>query len=83
MHGRMARVGHKLPKVSLGLAIPYPSTAVSGVAVCRAGSLLFSSTLLDTPHHTALVTWKTPNDVAAGVVYENFILDQNPDFFWV
>jgi hypothetical protein len=31
-HGHMARVGHELPKVSLGLAMPYPSTPC-GVAI--------------------------------------------------
>jgi hypothetical protein len=44
--GRMARGGHGLPKVSLGPAMPYPSTPC-GRATCRAGSLQPSSTPLD------------------------------------
>jgi hypothetical protein len=60
-HGRMARGGHGLPKVSPGLAMPNPSTLCRlatpetalrlfiGWPAHRAGSLQLSSTLLDTP----------------------------------
>jgi hypothetical protein len=42
-HGRMARGGHGIPKVSLGLAMPCRQTTP------RLGSLRQSSTPLDTP----------------------------------
>jgi hypothetical protein len=44
-HGCMEKGGHRLPKVSFGLAMYYPSTATPH----RVGGLRSSSTLLDTP----------------------------------
>jgi hypothetical protein len=66
-HGRMARGGHELPKVSPGPAIPYPSTHCSRVILetpygcfmggppLRAGNLLSTFTTLDTPRHMPMV----------------------------
>jgi hypothetical protein len=68
--GRMARGGHELPKVSTGLAIPYPSTfceqatpemalwTFQGWPACRAGGLRPSLTPLVTPHLTPMVVMK-------------------------
>jgi hypothetical protein len=65
-HGRMARGGHGLPKVSPRPAIPYPSTPcgwaipetavrpVQGWSAQRLGGLRPSSTLLNTPHRTPM-----------------------------
>ena len=76
-HGRRARAGHRLPKVSLEPAKPFPSmpcgqpslklTAVSGVAVYRADSMRLSSTPLDTPRRMPLlqVKQKVPHDATA------------------
>jgi hypothetical protein len=61
----MARGSHELPKVSLGPALPYPSSpcgrspenglmAVSGVATHRVGGLWQSATPLDTQPLTPL-----------------------------
>jgi hypothetical protein len=69
-HGRMARGGHRLLKVSLGPVMLDPSmpcgqdtpeTALhlqpfQGWSACRAGNLRPSSTLLDTPRHTPMQT---------------------------
>jgi hypothetical protein len=56
-HGRMARDGHGLPIVSLGPAMPYPSTPY-GRATPETASRLFhgwqSSTPLDTPRRTLM-----------------------------
>jgi hypothetical protein len=64
--GRMARTGYRLPKVSLGTVISYPSmpcgwvtseTALhpfKGSPAHRAGGLESTSTLLDTPRRTPM-----------------------------
>jgi hypothetical protein len=67
IHGRMARGGHELPKVSLGPTMPDPSTPCGqaicftsfprpfqGWPTCRTGGLRLSSTLLGTPRRTPM-----------------------------
>jgi hypothetical protein len=49
-HGRMARGGHGLPKVSIGHAMPDPSRPAGETHVKRP-----SSTHLDTPRRTPMV----------------------------
>jgi hypothetical protein len=68
LHGRMARGSHGLPKVSLGPAMPYPSTPCGrttpetalwpfqGWPTLRVGGLRPSPTLLYTPRRTPM-TW--------------------------
>jgi hypothetical protein len=59
-HGRMARGGHRLPKVSLGPAMPNSSmpcrwaTPVQGWLAHRADGLRPFYTLLDTPRHNPM-----------------------------
>jgi hypothetical protein len=53
MQERMARGGHGLPKVSLGPAMPYPSTPY-GRATPETALQQPSSTPLDTPRHTPM-----------------------------
>jgi hypothetical protein len=72
-HGRMAGDGHALPKVSLGLAMPYPSAPcewppLKGVDAHKAGGQQPSSTPLDTSRRTPLsqemrLQWFLPLDV--------------------
>jgi hypothetical protein len=50
-HGRMARGGHGLPKVSLGPAMPYPSTPC-GWPTYRAGGLRLTSDFYPFGHPT-------------------------------
>ena len=64
----MTRGGHGLPKVSPGPALPYPSTPCRratperalwpflGCPTLRVGGLQQSSSLLDTPRHTSMIT---------------------------
>jgi hypothetical protein len=75
-HGRMARCGHGLPKVSPGPAKPYPSmpwgrvtpeTALLsflGWPAHKAGGLRPSSTPLDTPRRTPLFKDTHPTSLA-------------------
>jgi hypothetical protein len=75
LQARMARGIHRLPKVSLGPAMPYPSTPFGratpktalqpflGWPACRAGGLRPSSTPLDTPRRTGLVGAQTERPI--------------------
>jgi hypothetical protein len=61
LHERLARGGHRFPKVSLGLAMPYASNTlkvVSEVVARRAGGLQPSSIPLDTPQCMPLCHYK-------------------------
>jgi hypothetical protein len=62
VHGRTARSGHELPKVSPGPAMPFCSAPckqavrpIHGWPTPRAGSLRLSSTSLDTPRRALLM----------------------------